>query len=139
MKHLYALFLFSLLLVPPLFAQDSYFDFERGLKLSDDQRLKVEDVKKKYMREWRISGRDVMQKRMALRELYKSPSQNKDRIEKLQNEVLEIEVQRENLYNQYRGEISKILNDEQRERYDNFSNSERRRPMVPMGLRGYGR
>ena len=126
--------------MPPLIAQDSYFDFERGLKLSDAQRARVEDVKKRYINEWRTSGRDAIKKRLELRELYKDPSQNRDTIEKLQNEILETEISRENLYDQYRGEISKILNEDQRARYDSFCNSERRKLMrPPLGLRGYGR
>ncbi len=141
MKHMYLLPLFFLLLVPPLFAQDSYSEFERGLKLSADQKARMEDVKKKYMNEWHTYGKDAMKKRMELRELYRNPTLNRERIEKLQNEILEIEVSREHLYNQYRGDVSKILNDEQREKYDSFSNAERKRPMPmrPMGLRGYGR
>ena len=140
MKCFYAFFLFSLLFAPPLKAQDSYFDFERGLKLSDGQRARIGEVKQKYMNEWRMSGRDAMRKKMELRDLYRNPSLNRDRIERLQSELLEIEISRENLYNQYRREISRILNEEQREKYDNFTNSERRRPpMYPLGLRGYGR
>jgi Spy/CpxP family protein refolding chaperone len=139
MTGLYALFLSVLLFASPLFAQDSYFDFERGLKLSDAQRARIEDVKKKYIGEWRTCGRDAMQKRLELRELYRSPSPNREKVEKLQNELVEIEALRENMYNQYRGEISKILSDEQREKYDSFTNSERRRMMHPMGLRGHGR
>lgn len=139
MKCLCALLLLSILIVSPLYAQHSYFDFERGLKLSDAQRNGIEDIKRKYMDEWRASGREVMKKRLELRDLYKNPSLNRDRIEKLQNEILEIEISRENLYNQYRGEISRILNEEQREKYNNFCDSERKRSMRPLGLRGYGR
>jgi hypothetical protein len=139
MKCLCALFLFSAIFVSPLYAQHSYFDFERGLKLSEAQRTAAEDVKRKYIDEWRASGRTVMKKKFELKDLYRNPSLNRDRIEKLQNEILEIEISRENMYNQYRGEISRILNEEQREKYDNFCGSEKRRSMRPLGLRGYGR
>jgi Spy/CpxP family protein refolding chaperone len=139
MIWLCALFLFSTFFVSPLYSQHSYLDFERGLNLSDNQRTAVEDVKRKYMDEWRASKGDVIKKRLELRDLNKNPLINRDKIEKLQNEILEIEISRENLYNQYRGEISRILNEEQREKYDNFCGSERKRTMRPLGLRGYGR
>jgi Spy/CpxP family protein refolding chaperone len=139
MISLSAFLLSFLIFALPLFAQDSYFDFERGLKLSDAQRARVEDVKKKYMGEWRASGRDAMEKKLELRELYRNPSVNKERIEKLQDELLEIRATRDNMYNQYKGEISKILTGEQRERYDSFTDSERRRTMHPLGMRGHGR
>ncbi|MCX5804825.1 MAG: Spy/CpxP family protein refolding chaperone [Proteobacteria bacterium] len=139
MKFLSAVLLFSTLLASPLYGQHSYFDFEKGLKLSEVQRTAVEDIKRKYMDEWRASGREVIKKRLELRDLYRNPSLNRDRVEKLQNEILEIEISRENLYNQYKGEISRILNEEQREKYDSFCGSERKRSMRPLGLRGYGR
>jgi Spy/CpxP family protein refolding chaperone len=139
MKCLCAIFMFSAFLVSPLYAQHPYFDFERGLKLSDAQRSSVEEVKKKYMDEWRSSRGEVIKKRLELKDLYKNSSLNRERIEKLQNEIQEIEISRENLYNQYRGEISRILNEEQREKYNNFCGSERKRSMRPLGLRGYGR
>jgi Spy/CpxP family protein refolding chaperone len=137
-RYIIALLLF-LLFVPPLFAQGSYADFERGLRLSGDQKAKVEEIKKKYINEWRSTKHEVVRKRLELRELSGNQPGNTEKIEKLQNEISEIEITRENLYSQYRGEVSRILNDEQREKYNNFCTSERRRMMRPMGLRGYER
>ena len=139
MTGLCFLLLSFLLFASPLFAQDSYFDFERGLKLSDAQRARVEDAKKKYISEWRTCGREAVQKKLELREVYRNPSPNREKIEKLQDELLEIRASRDNMYNQYKGEISRILSEEQREKYDSFTNSERRKMMHPLGLRGYGR
>ncbi len=137
-RFLIALLLF-LLFVPPLFAQDSYADFERGLRLSDEQKSNVGEIKKKYINEWRSTKQEAVRKKLELRELYKNRQANIDKIEKLENEVSEIEKTRENLYNQYRGEVSRVLNDEQKEKYNNFCTSERRRMMRPMGLKRYGR
>jgi Spy/CpxP family protein refolding chaperone len=139
MKYLYALFIFFALSVSPLYAQHSYSDFERGLNLSDAQRTSVEDVKRKYMDEWHASRREAIKKKLELRDLYKNPSSNRGRIETLQKQILELEISRESLYSQYRGEISRILNEEQLEKYNNFCGSERRKSMRPLGLRGYGR
>ncbi len=139
MRSVCAVLLFFCLFASPLYAQHSYFDFERGLNLSDLQKTAVEDIKKKYMDEWRASKGEVIKKRLELKDLGKNPLINRDRAEKLQKEILEIEISRKNLYNQYRGEMSRILNEEQREKYDNFCGSERKRSMRPLGLRGYGR
>ena len=133
------LLLSFLVFLSPLFAQDSYVDFERGLNLTDSQRTRVEGVKKKYVDEWRASGRESTQKKLELRELSKNPSQNRQRIEKLQDELLEIRASRENMYNQYKGEVSRVLSEQQREKYNSFTNSERRRTVHPPGPRGYGR
>ena len=138
MRYIVALLLF-LLFVPSLFAQDSYADFERGLQLTDSQKMKVEEIKKKYINEWRSTKQEVVRKRLELRELSRNQPGNTERIEKLQNEISDIESSRENLYNQYRGEVSRALNDEQKEKYNNFCTSERRRMMRPLGMRGYGR
>jgi Spy/CpxP family protein refolding chaperone len=135
-----SIFLLSfLILAPATYAQESYFDFERGLNLTEAQRAKVEEVKKKYMTEWRLSGRDEVEKKLELRELYKNPSPNREKIERLQDELLEIRASRDNIYNQYRGEISRVLSEQQREKYDSFTNAEKRKTTHPLGLRGYGR
>jgi len=138
MKYIAAILLF-LLFVPPLFAQDSYADFERGLQLTDSQKMKVEEIKKKYINEWRSTKQEAVRKRLELRELSRNQPGNTEKTEKLQNDISDIQRSRKNLYNQYRGEVSRTLNDEQREKYNNFCTSERRKTMRPMGMRGHGR
>lgn len=137
-RYIVALLLF-LLFVPPLFAQDSYADFEKGLQLTDSQKMKMKEIKKKYINDWRSTKQEAVRKRLELKELFRNQPGNTERIEKLQNEISDIERSRENLYNQYRGEVSRTLNNEQREKYNNFCTSERRRMMRPPGMRGYGR
>mgnify|MGYP001022904237 FL=1 len=138
MTYIIALLLF-LLFAPPLVAQDAYSDFERGLHLSDEQKAKVQDIKRKYINEIRSTKEESVKKRLELREISRNQPGNTERIERLQNEISNIERTRENLFNQYRGEVSRALNEEQREKYNNFCTSEKRRKMRPMGLRGYGR
>ena len=138
MKYIAAI-LFFLLFVPPLFAQDSYADFERGLQLTDSQKMKVEEIKKKYINEWRSTKQEAVRKRLELRELSRNQPGNTEKTEKLQNDISDIQRSRKNLYNQYRGEVSRTLNNEQREKYNNFCTSERRKTMRPMGMRGHGR
>ena len=141
MKHVVALLLLFLFFVPSLFAQDSYADFESGLQLTDSQKMKMEEIKKKYLNEWRSTKQEAVRKRLELRELSRNQPGNTEKAEKLQNDISGIKMSRKNLYNQYRGEVSRTLNNEQRERYNNFCTSERRRTMRPPGtrMRGYGR
>ncbi|HNQ63931.1 MAG TPA: Spy/CpxP family protein refolding chaperone [Syntrophorhabdaceae bacterium] len=138
MTYIIALLLF-LLFTPPLVAQDTYSDFERGLHLSDTQKAKIQDIKRKYINEIRSTKEEAVKKRLELREVSRNQPGNTERIERLQSEIADIERTRENLFIQYRGEVSRTLNEEQREKYNNFCTSEKRRTMRPMGLRGYGR
>ena len=138
MTYIIALLLF-LLFTPPLVAQDTYSDFERGLHLSDTQKAKIQDIKRKYINEIRSTKEEAVKKRLELREVSRNQPGNTERIERLQSEIADIERTREKLFIQYRGEVSRTLNEEQREKYNNFCTSEKRRTMRPMGLRGYGR
>ena len=138
MKYIVSILLF-LLFVPPLFAQDSYADFERELQLTESQKMKVEEIKKKYINEWRSTKQEAVRKRLELRELSRNQPGNTEKTEKLQNDISDIQRSRKTLYNQYRGEVSRTLNDEQRGKYNNFCTSERRKTMRPMGMRGHGR
>lgn len=131
--------LFLFFFVPPLFAQDSYADFERRLQLTDAQKMKMREIKKKYINEWRSTKQDAVRKRLELRALSINQPGDVEMIEKLRDEISDIEVSRENIYSQYRGEVSRTLNDEQREKYNNFCTSERRRMMRPPGMRWHER
>ncbi|MCX8022240.1 MAG: Spy/CpxP family protein refolding chaperone [Syntrophorhabdaceae bacterium] len=139
MKKVYLFFILLTCLTSPLLAQDSYEDFERGLNLSGPQRAKIEDIKKKYMAEWKTINREIMGKRMELRDLYRNPNQSGERIERLHREIFELESLREDLFGRYKAELSKVLDEKQKERYNDFSNAEKRRGMSPMGIRRYGR
>jgi len=139
MKHVAALLLLFLFFVPSLFAQDSYADFESGLQLTDSQKMKMEEIKKKYINDWRSTKQEAVRKRLELRELSRNQPGNTEKTEKLQNDISDIQRSRKNIYNQYRGEVSRTLNNEQREKYNNFCTSERRKTMRPMGMRGHGR
>jgi Spy/CpxP family protein refolding chaperone len=131
--------LLSLLLAPPLYSQDSYSEFERGLNLTDSQKMRMEETKRKYINEWHSLKRESIRKRLELKDLSGSPSNDSEKIERLQNELEAIERSRENLYNQYRGEVSRALNEEQRQRYNNFCDTERKKINRPFRERRHGR
>ena len=139
MKHLVtiALLLLSFFLMAPVYAQNSYSEFERGLNLTDSQKRRAEGVKQKYVEEWRFQRQESLRKRLELRELERNPSANMDRIEKTQRELRGFERSRERSYDQYRSDLSQVLNERQREQYNSFADSERKRRVGPQGPRGW--
>ena len=119
-------FLFFFLPALPLMAQTGYPEFERDLQLSESQRMHVEETKKRYMDELLGLKQESINKRLELRELDRHPTGDPERRERLQRELGAIDSTRHNLYNQYRSDVSRILNQEQRNRYNNFVDTERR-------------
>lgn len=132
-------FLILLLFVPPLHGQNSYSEFERGLGLTNAQKTQVEEIRNRYINEWRALKQESIRKRLELQELNKNPSANPERIDKLRNEIEDIEQSRNNLYNQYRGEVSRTLNKEQQEKYNSFCDTEQRQRIRMFRQRRYGR
>ncbi len=124
-----ALVLFLLFIMPPVWAQNSYSEFERGLGLSEPQRMQVEDIRNRYVNEWQVLRQESARKRMELRELSKDPVTNAGRMNRLQGELQELDTARHNSYQQYRSEVSRSLNERQRQQYNNFCDQERRKRM----------
>jgi Spy/CpxP family protein refolding chaperone len=136
MTRLLPLILIIFAFAPPLWAQQSYREFERGLNLSETQRSQVDTIKEKYIGEWRALKDESVRKRLELRELSPDRPDQRERAERLQRELNQIEASRHRLYQQYRGEVSTIFNEEQRGRYNRFIESERRRPMNQLPPQG---
>ena len=126
-------FFFFLVLFPVLSAQaqDSYQDFERGLNLSDGQREQVQGIRKKYMDEWRTLHNESARKRLELQGVDRNSEAGRERARRLENDLNNTRLSRENLYRRYQGEVSGVLNEQQRGRYEKFSNGEGRRGMMP--------
>jgi len=133
------LLLLLLLFAPPLYGQNSYAGFERGLGLSHSQKTQVEGIKNRYIDEWRTLKQESIRKRLELQELSKNPAANPEKIGKLRNEIGEIEQSRNNLYKQYRGEVSRTLNKEQRERYNSFCDTQKKQKVRSFRPGRYGR
>lgn len=121
--------LLSFLIAPPLSAQNSYTEFERGLNLSDAQRTRAEGVREKYINDWRSMRQESMRKRIELRELQRNPQANQQRIDRTQRELRDLRRSRDMSYEQYRSEVSRVLDERQRQRYNSFTDSERRNSM----------
>ncbi|MBP1749749.1 MAG: hypothetical protein H6Q52_2288 [Deltaproteobacteria bacterium] len=120
------LFLFA---ASPSQAQNSYSEFERGLQLSEPQRMQVEDIRNRYTDEWQSLRRESARKRMELRELSKNPGANAGKINRIQSELQELDAVRHNSYRRYRSEVSRTLNERQRQQYNTFCDQERRKRM----------
>lgn len=126
--------LFLLTIMPPARAQNAYSEFERGLQLSEPQRVQVEDIRNRYTNEWQTLRRESARRRMELRELGKDPNANAARISRIQSELQELDTARHNSYQQYRSEVSRTLNDRQRQQYNTFCDQERQRRMRERGF-----
>lgn len=133
-----------LVMAPPIFAQSSYREFERGLNLSETQRNQAEGIKRKYMNEWTGLKDESVRKRIELNELQRQrrhhpPRERIDRETRLERDLQGIEQSREQLYRRYRDEVSRVFNEEQKGRYDEFIVRERRGMIRPSRHRGYER
>ena len=117
--------------VPSLFAQNSYSEFEKSLELTEPQKVQMQGIRNKYINEWQTVRKESMRKRLELKELCKNPAAGPEKCGKLENELRDLETARGNIYNQYRGEVSRVLNEKQRERYNNFFNAENRKMTHP--------
>jgi len=118
--------LLCIFITPSLRAQNSYSEFERGLQLTEPQRTQVEDIRNRYINEWQSLRRESSRKQMELRELSRDPEANSARIGRIQVELKELDTARHNSYQQYRSEVSRTLNQRQREQYNSFCDQERR-------------
>jgi Spy/CpxP family protein refolding chaperone len=122
-----------LLSAQPLFAQQSYGEFERGMNLSDEQRTQIDGIKKRYMDEWRSLNDESARKRLELRDIEPGRLDQRERAERLQRDLDRIDTSRQRLFNRYRGEVSGVLTSEQRERFNRFTVQENRKAMRPIG------
>lgn len=121
----------------PVCAQESYREFERGLNLSESQRAQADGIKRKYVYEWRGLKEESVRKRLELRDLNR-PDQ-RERAERIQRELGRIEASKQRLFRQYSGEVSTVLSEEQRDRFNRFRDRENRRPMSPPRYRTHER
>ena len=110
-----------ILFAPPLYAQQSYREFERGLNLSDYQKAQVVDIKRKYMNEWRALNDESARKRLQLREMDRNRPDRREGAERLRRDLDQIEASRQRLFRSYRGEISTVFNNEQRGQFYRFT------------------
>jgi Spy/CpxP family protein refolding chaperone len=131
MKKIIFILLLFFSCAPSAFAQNSYKEFERSLELTEPQKIQMQGIRNKYINEWKTVRKESVRKRLELKELCKNPAASFEKCGKLENELRDLETVRGNIYNQYRGEVSKVLNEKQRERYNNFFNAENRKMTHP--------
>jgi len=131
MKRLIFLSVLFFFCASSLFAQSphSYSEFERDLALTESQKAQVKDIRNKYLNEWQAVRKESTRKRLELKELSRNPDISHGKMGKLENELRELETARGNIYDQYKNEVSRVLNEKQKERYNNFFNTENRKMM----------
>jgi Spy/CpxP family protein refolding chaperone len=141
MKKLIFLFLILICFIyaPTIFAQHSYSEFEKSLELTEPQKAQVQGIRNRYMNEWQTVRKESTRKRLELKELGKNPAANPEKMGRLENERRELDAAKGNIYNRYRAEVSRVLNEKQRERYNNFFNTENKKMMHPSNPARYGR
>ncbi len=123
------------LFMSPLYAQQSYREFERELNLSDYQKAQVAAIKRKYMNEWRALNDESARKRLQLRQMDRDRPDRRERAERLRRDLGQIEASRQRLFHSYRGEISTVFNSEQRGQFNRFTEEENRRAARPVDSR----
>jgi hypothetical protein len=132
MKKLILLLLLFFSCVPFLFAQHSYSEFEESLELTEPQKVQMQSIRNRYINEWQTVRKEFIRKRLEQRTLCKNPAvDSPEKCGKLENELRDMETARGNIYNQYKGEVSKVLNEKQRERYNNFLDAKHRKMTHP--------
>jgi len=121
-----------ILFAPPVYAQQSYREFERELNLSGYQKAQVAGIKRKYMNEWRALNDESARKRLQLREMDRNRPDRREGAERLRRDLDQIEASRQRLFRSYRAEISTVFNNEQRGQFYRFTEQENRRAARPM-------
>ncbi|MCS7280695.1 MAG: hypothetical protein NZ583_03580 [Desulfobacterota bacterium] len=119
--HILFLFFFSF----PLLAQDH--DLEKELGLSLDQKIKIEEIKKRYLQEILATREELLRKRLEMIHEMKKGDANRVRILRIRREIGDLKLKREMLYERYKDEISSVLNPHQRRIFEDFCKNERRR------------
>ena len=87
-----------LFLAGPLYAQESYHEFERGLNLSESQKAQAWAIQRKYIAEWRALTDESARKRLELRMLDPARPGERERAETLQRDLVQIETLRRRLF-----------------------------------------
>jgi Spy/CpxP family protein refolding chaperone len=128
----------AVLFIPPVYGQNSYSEFERGLELSNAQRVKIEQMRKRYMVAMRTLQQQSMLKRLELRDMRRNAPQNREGMERLRGEIEDLELEKASLYGQYNAELKQMLTEKQREQYNRFCDTESRRNTNPFRQRGHG-
>jgi hypothetical protein len=139
MMRTWPVLLIVLFFALPLHAQQSYREFERGLNLSEFQREQADGIKRRYVDEWRNLKEEAVRKRVELRELNRERPDQRERAERVQRELNQIQASRQRLLRRYSGEVSTVFTEEQRNRFNRFRDNENRRSIRPPGYQVHER
>lgn len=123
----FAIYLILLLFTSPLSGQESPYDLERGLNLNSEQKIKIEQIKRKYIEEDSNIRDEILQKRLELFREMKKPNPDSERIRLLKREIEELSIKRAFIFEKYRDDLRAVLTPEQKRMYDDFCRKEKKR------------
>lgn len=112
--------LFTLIFSPPLLSEESYDDLERGLNLTSQQRIRIEQIRRNYMEEILATRDEILRRRLELINELKKENPDQERVAKIRREIEELETKRQSLFGRYRDEINGVLSPEQRRRFEDY-------------------
>ncbi|MCX7856483.1 MAG: hypothetical protein N2513_00650 [Deltaproteobacteria bacterium] len=116
----------------PLRSQETYEDLERELNLDAQQKIKVEQIRRRYLDEILTTREEILKKRFELLNETRSNRPDHQKISKIRKDLEELRARREILFEKYRDEVQAILNSDQRRKFDDFCKRERRRLKRPV-------
>lgn len=122
------IFFFSLLCISlPSLSPAQPRDLESALRLTEEQRLRIQDIEKRYREELDHVREEIIRKRIELERLRLSPVANEHRLRRLEEEIEELRLHRGRLFRAMRREIMGTLTKEQLKTFDEFCGGYRKR------------
>ncbi len=123
-----------LLLIPfffslwgPLFAKEKFEDLERELNFDLEQKIKADQIRKKYMEEILATREEILKKRLELLSEAKKEHPDPEKVIRIRKEIEDLKMRTFFLIEKYREELREVLSDEQKRRLDDYWRKERKR------------
>lgn len=111
----------------PLWAEETLYGLETELNLTPEQRLKIEEIGKRYREELDALTEEYLKRRLELLGEKRAQDPDQKRIRKLEEEIELLRVKRKVVMRRYSEEIEKVLSPEQKRMIHDFSGREKRR------------
>lgn len=115
------------LIISPLWAQKLNEDPERGLNLTQEQKIKIEEIRKKFRDELNSQTEEYLKKKLELLNEKRAPDPDPKKIRRLEEEIEVLRVKREATIRRYLDEIESILSPDQRSILFDYQGSEKRK------------
>lgn len=124
-----SLILFSLILLLFPFPISTFAQtegLERGLNLTEDQKLKIQEIERRYAVSLGRLREELIKRRIEMERLRQEPT-SAGRMSRLEEEIEDLKLRRDKLLRAMRKEIRDTLTEEQLKAWEEFSKGPRRR------------